>query len=197
MPYDAKLALEAAQRSLAVYSGPAITCGNVRFSVEVVGEVQWLTFAGTENLEDVVEDCEAICVTRDYCGEICEGDANAWDTCRDTVIATLDPHLDVQLAGHSAGSSRACIAAVELWNRGFKVLDVYSYGGKRTGNESWKAAWDKTGLNCFRFVNLRDPVPLLECWLPHVGVEVPLGVPGIPMIAFHAIAGYVSLLDDV
>lgn len=195
MPYDAKESLAAALRSQAVYSGPAITCGNVRFTVEVVGATQYLTYAGTCNVPDVLEDLEAYVVPRAGLGEICKGDADQWDASRDAVLAHLDPHLDVQCEGHSLASSVACIAAVELWNRGFRVLDVYSYGGKRTGNNSWKAAWEKTGLNCFRFVNLRDPVPLLEDWLPHVGVEVPLGVPGIPLIEFHSIARYVELLQ--
>lgn len=185
-----------AQKSAAAYLYPTYTLGNAKFILETINGVQLLTFAGTCNPEDCLEDLEAYCVARDGIGEICKGDADYWDLCRPIILQKLDPSLPVRCFGHSLGGSVVAIASLELKNHGFSVLDIYNFGAKRSGGERWGRAYGSSGLQCFRITNRRDPIPMLESWLPHIGIEIPIGESGIPLvIPFHSIDGYAKDLQ--
>lgn len=201
MSYNPATAALACEQCVEVYLRPSFIVTNVLFHIDKLHDnngnlYQELTFAGTCNPEDCKEDVEFYCVPRDGIGEVCKGDARQWDAASGTILKALDPSIPVATRGHSLGGSVAAIAALELHNRGFKVLDTYTFGAKRSGNGKWKAAWEASGLVCYRFVVRRDPVPDLECWLPHIGEEIAMGENGIPLINFHSIdKSYLPLVE--
>lgn len=196
MPYDPALALLGAEKSAAAYLYPTYTPGNAKFILETVNGVQNFVPAGTCDPGDVCEDLEFYTVFREGLGNVVKGDVEYWETCRDCALPHLDKSLPIQFFSHSLGGSASAIGALDLKNKGFNILPVYTYGAKRSGTESFKAAWDSSGLQVFRFCNKRDPIPMLESWLPNVGTRIDVGMPGIPLIEFHAIDEYVSLLGD-
>mmetsp|Transcript_28049 Transcript_28049/g.43777 ORF Transcript_28049/g.43777 Transcript_28049/m.43777 type:complete len:397 (+) Transcript_28049:1645-2835(+) len=80
----------------------------------------------------------------------------------------------IVFCGHSLGSALATLAAFDLKARG-KIPDnipceVFSYAGPAVGNKHFVQAFDQLpGLECNRFVNKLDRVPLLPFGAPHVG----------------------------
>ena len=187
MPFDPKIALYACQKASAAYFYPTYTPGCAKFILETVNGVQYFIPAGTCDLGNVLEDADAILVERVGIGSICKGDADYWSLCEPILLAYLSPDLPVACYGHSLAGSVSAIASLELKNRGFKVLDCYTFGAKRTGDGAWETAWNNSGLNCYRLVVRRDPIPMLEGWLPHIGTEIAMGSEGIPLIEFHNI----------
>ncbi|CAL4959944.1 unnamed protein product [Urochloa decumbens] len=128
--------------------------------------------------------------------------------------------MSITLAGHSMGSALATLLGYDLaelsLNRdasGRRVpVTVFSYGGPRVGNSSFKERCDELGVKALRVANVRDPVTMLPgalinegtsgflaSWAgagdryTHVGVELALDFlrlrdPG----SVHDIGAYVS-----
>jgi hypothetical protein len=70
---------------------------------------------------------------------------SAWRTLSPAVadaIAAAGPSRVVHVTGHSLGAALATFAAYEFALAGLPLGDVVTFGGPRTGNAAWAAAWD-------------------------------------------------------
>jgi predicted lipase len=66
------------------------------------------------------------------------------------------------ITGNSLGAALADLCAVSLEKEGHSVHAVYTYGAPMCGNEAFRKLYDEVfGINCQRYVNDNDIVPLL------------------------------------
>ncbi|MCL7033088.1 hypothetical protein MKW94_021268 [Papaver nudicaule] len=81
-------------------------------------------------------------------------------------------HMSITLAGHSMGSSLAVLLAYDIAELGLNKasgsnsnrdipVTVYSFGGPRVGNRSFKDRCEELGVKVLRIVNINDPVTKL------------------------------------
>uniref|UniRef100_A0AC35GDI2 Fungal lipase-like domain-containing protein n=1 Tax=Panagrolaimus sp. PS1159 TaxID=55785 RepID=A0AC35GDI2_9BILA len=72
------------------------------------------------------------------------------------------PKYDIYVLGHSLGGAMAALAAVTIVTTNIKPLEnvhVYTFGQPRTGNEDFANAFNNLGIETYRIVHDRDPVP--------------------------------------
>ncbi|CBI39158.3 unnamed protein product, partial [Vitis vinifera] len=132
--------------------------------------------------------------------------------------------LSITLAGHSMGSSLALLLAYDIAELGLNrdhssreiPITVFSFGGPRVGNSSFKERCEELGLKVLRVVNVNDPITKLpgivfnenfrvlggryefpwscSCYA-HVGVEVVLDFFKMENPSYvHDLESYINLL---
>ncbi|OVA19070.1 Lipase [Macleaya cordata] len=78
--------------------------------------------------------------------------------------------MSITLAGHSMGSSLAVLLAYDIAELGLNnslnsnqdiPVTVYSFGGPRVGNSSFKNRCEELGVKVLRIVNINDPITKL------------------------------------
>ncbi|XP_017632820.1 galactolipase DONGLE, chloroplastic-like [Gossypium arboreum] len=77
--------------------------------------------------------------------------------------------LSITLAGHSMGSALALLLAYDISELGLNKADdhrkipvtVFSFGGPRVGNLSFKQRCEQLGVKVLRIVNVNDPITKL------------------------------------
>lgn len=77
--------------------------------------------------------------------------------------------LSITLAGHSMGSSLALLLAYDIAELGLNKdhsnpeipITVFSFGGPRVGNASFKERCEELGVKVLRVVNVNDPITKL------------------------------------
>ncbi|CAK9170164.1 unnamed protein product [Ilex paraguariensis] len=76
--------------------------------------------------------------------------------------------MSITLAGHSMGSSLALLLAYDIAELGLNRADnreipitVFSFGGPRVGNSSFKERCEELGVKVLRIVNVNDPITKL------------------------------------
>lgn len=92
-----------------------------------------------------------------------------------TEMGCLD--MPVQLTGHSLGGTVGLLAAMDLFDAGFNIIDIYTYGSPRVGDHRFVKAFkrDMPDTRIFRVTNCKDIVPHVPpTWLhyEHIGTEV-------------------------
>lgn len=98
------------------------------------------------------------------------GFAIAWAVIEDKVLrylATLPKTLPIVLTGHSQGGAVAKLAAADLAERGYDIAAVVTFGAPPAGNDAFKSAYAKAGLDLktVRFEASGDSVPrIMRRW---------------------------------
>ncbi|XP_011042808.1 PREDICTED: galactolipase DONGLE, chloroplastic-like [Populus euphratica] len=153
-------------------------------------------------------------------------------SCREQLLAEVSrllnrykgEELSISLAGHSMGSSLALLLAYDISELGLNRLDpkldvpvtVFSFGGPRVGNSSFKERCEELGVKVLRIANVNDPITKLpgvllnenlrvfggryefpwscSCY-EHVGVEIALDFFNMQNPScVHDLGSYISLL---
>ncbi|KAB2067368.1 hypothetical protein ES319_A09G221600v1 [Gossypium barbadense] len=98
------------------------------------------------------------------------------ESCREQLLSEvsrlLNKHkvenLSITLAGHSMGSALALLLAYDIAELGLNKTDhetvpitVFSFGGPRVGNPSFKQRCEELGVKVMRIVNVNDPITKL------------------------------------
>ncbi|KAK6930630.1 Fungal lipase-like domain [Dillenia turbinata] len=99
-------------------------------------------------------------------------------SCREQLLSEISrilykykgEELSITLAGHSMGSSLALLLAYDIAELGLNTVDisnpkipitVFSFGGPRVGNLSFKERCEELGTKILRVVNVNDPITKL------------------------------------
>ena len=77
-----------------------------------------------------------------------------------TYTGTNSSEVKIKLFGHSAGGAIAVLAGLDLANKGFDNVRVYTFGSPAVGNLTHANIIDDK-LTHYRFYNIFDPVPYL------------------------------------
>ncbi|XWS13247.1 hypothetical protein CRYUN_Cryun36dG0021200 [Craigia yunnanensis] len=155
------------------------------------------------------------------------------ESCREQLLSEVSrlinkykgEELSISLAGHSMGSALALLLAYDISELGLNKTDsdqdhipvtVFSFGGPRVGNSSFKQRCDELGVKMLRIVNVNDPITKLpgvlfnenfrvlggryefpwscSCYA-HVGVELVLDFFNVQNPScVHDLETYISLL---
>ncbi|RVW92357.1 Galactolipase DONGLE, chloroplastic [Vitis vinifera] len=154
------------------------------------------------------------------------------ESCREQLLSEVSrllnqykgEELSITLAGHSMGSSLALLLAYDIAELGLNrdhssreiPITVFSFGGPRVGNSSFKERCEELGLKVLRVVNVNDPITKLpgivfnenfrvlggryefpwscSCYA-HVGVEVVLDFFKMENPSYvHDLESYINLL---
>ncbi|XAR71107.1 Phospholipase A(1), partial [Bertholletia excelsa] len=138
-------------------------------------------------------------------------------SCREQLLSQVSGLLD---NGHSMGSSLALLLAYDIAELGLNTrrggghsmnvpITVFSFGGPRVGNSSFKQRCEELGIKVLRIVNVNDPITRLPGVFfnenfrvlgdnyAHVGVELQVGVDFLKIknpSYVHDLETYISLL---
>ncbi|XP_022761005.1 galactolipase DONGLE, chloroplastic-like [Durio zibethinus] len=155
------------------------------------------------------------------------------ESCREQLLSEVSrllneykgEELSITLAGHSMGSALALLLAYDISELGLNKNDsdqdqipltVFSFGGPRVGNSSFKQRCEDLGVKVLRIVNVNDPITKLpgvlfnenftvlggryefpwscSCYA-HVGVELVLDFFNVQNPScVHDLETYISLL---
>ncbi|XWS22257.1 hypothetical protein CRYUN_Cryun29cG0018900 [Craigia yunnanensis] len=155
------------------------------------------------------------------------------ESCREQLLSEVSrllnkfkgEELSITLAGHSMGSALALLLAYDIAELGLNKTDsdqdqipvtVFSFGGPRVGNSSFKQRCEELGVKVLRIVNVNDPITKLpgvlfnenfrvlggryefpwscSCYA-HVGVELVLDFFNVQNPScVHDLETYISLL---
>ncbi len=141
---------------------------------------QLLSFPGSEQIKDWLEDSEFVKVKRDGLGYLHGGFADVFDDLKKEILKSLDKNKPIVITAHSLGAAVCCIFALYLKNSGYIIKHVYTFGMPRTGNKEWYDNFKKSGIIHYRVVNGNDivtTIPKLFYW--HVGEEIHINKRGI------------------
>lgn len=199
--FDKDLAAKICRLSEKCYSCMTYKTGNDGFLLETEDDSQFLLFPGSYELSDWIHDFEVVKVHRDDMGDIHLGFAKTWDLLKDEVVKRLDKTKKLYVGGHSLGGAVACVAALSLYNKGFKIESVHTYGQPRVGNYEWKKKFVKSKIQLYRFRNGDDivsTIPKLFYW--HVGEEVHINRRGFfswlhDNFTDHLITNYIKFVE--
>lgn len=174
MGFNKDLAIKMLGYSQKAYSELTWSYKNTGFLLELdkFGN-QILAFPGSEQLQDWADDSEFVKVKREGLGYLHNGISDEFDEIKLQVLNTLNKNKTVTLTGHSLGAGLASIFALYLFNLGFKIECVYTYGSPRVGNSEWAEKFKNSGIQYYRVVNGNDIVPTIpKLFFYHVGEEV-------------------------
>ncbi|XVE81104.1 hypothetical protein DITRI_Ditri15bG0036200 [Diplodiscus trichospermus] len=155
------------------------------------------------------------------------------ESCREQLLSEVSrlinkykgEELSITLAGHSMGSALALLLAYDITELGLNKTDsdqdhvpvtVFSFGGPRVGNSSFKQRCEELGVKVLRIANVNDPITKLpgvlfnenfrvlggryefpwscSCYA-HVGVELVLDFFNVQNPScVHDLETYISLL---
>jgi triacylglycerol lipase len=177
-PIDFALALQYAQRSALVYEGdaaikqksPAGT--TVSFMVETprgvkayietddAKKIQWVVVRGTSNLDNVKLDVDYNKVVDGRLQiPLHKGFADTAMQVYAFAKPLLKPGYEVRVTGHSLGGAAATILLMLFKEDGVKIGQAMTFGQPKVTNRAGVEKY--RGLPLLRFVNDKDPVPLL------------------------------------
>jgi hypothetical protein len=115
-------------------------------------------------------DCRMLDVS-DQLGEgvmVHEGFWNAFAPVKNSVAEAIErqggfsPEKKLWITGNSLGAALADLCAASLEKEGHDVHTVYTYGAPKCGNENFRKLYEEElGIDCQRYVNDNDIVPLL------------------------------------
>ncbi|KAM4066472.1 lipase (class 3) domain-containing protein [Hirsutella rhossiliensis] len=149
-----------------------------------------LSIRGTHSIRNFITDLVFTwedCVYSSGC-KVHSGFANAWSDISNAAgnavaaASRSNPGFRIIATGHSLGGAVATIATAHLERRGF-VVDCYTYGSPRVGNEQFVGFMGRQRGRHWRVTHLDDPVPRLppmsmgyrhvspEYWLANGGAE--------------------------
>ena len=111
------------------------------------------------------------------------GFVKAYFAVRDQIHAYIKSHevASAVATGHSLGGALATLCAVDLqynFANQIALLEAYTYGAPKVGNEGFKDSFNQRVPNSYRFVNGMDIVPELPRWWQgyrHVDQELRIG----------------------
>ncbi len=164
---------------------------------------QILSFPGSEQIKDWIEDGEFVKVKREGLGWIHNGFADTWDGLKNELIPKLDRTKPLYITGHSLGGAVATVASLALYNRGFKIDGLFTFGSPRVGNSEWKSNFEKSGIIYNRVMNGDDIVTTIpKLFYYHVGEEVRINKRGFfswfhDKFTDHKMENYLESLDKV
>jgi hypothetical protein len=134
-----------------------------------------VTFRGSSNLINWMEDVEAVSVYLNWPGALPDalvhsGFLLSYEVIRDGTKAAIEearkqcPDCTLHITGHSLGGSQALLASLDLTLDGLKVSSVHTYGCPRTGNSVFAEWWSQTVApgNSYRVVHYKDIIPHLS-----------------------------------
>ncbi|KAK8571539.1 hypothetical protein V6N13_047210 [Hibiscus sabdariffa] len=116
------------------------------------------------------------------------------ESCREQLLSevsrVLNKHkgedISITLAGHSMGSALALLLAYDIAELGLNKennsasdheipITVFSFGGPRVGNSSFKQRCEELGVKVLRIVNINDPITKLPGVFLNENIRVFLG----------------------
>ena len=133
--------------------------GNTQAFIASSRHLRVLTFRGSDDLRAWQTNLKARPVGWAGPGLVHEGFAEAFEKCWTELRPALHSREDrrpVVVTGHSLGGALATLAASRL-----DGCLLYSFGAPRVGDRSFARALDRCNSHLHRYVNYRDPVPLL------------------------------------
>jgi len=177
-PLDFSLALEYAQRSALAYeqdaiiqkqSGPSVRVsisGPVSSGMKAYVElndakrVQWVVVRGTSSLVNIRSDVDYNKVVDSRLNvPLHKGFADAAVQVYQFAKPLLKTDYETRLTGHSYGGAAAVIVLMLLKEDGFKLGQAMTFGQPKVTNRDGVRKYRTLPL--LRFVNAKDPVPLL------------------------------------
>jgi triacylglycerol lipase len=179
-----------------------------------------VAFRGTDSFPDFVADVGYPEVAYPYvagAGLTHRGFTAVYVSCRDQILAALQvlpPGRPLFITGHSLGGAVATLAALDIAvNSAYKTPVIYTYGSPRVGDPTFADAYDSTVAtsvrSSWRVLNAFDVVPLLPpekiydalqlqyFYYRHVDTWLPLGFVKGGIVANHALANYITALEDL
>jgi hypothetical protein len=90
-----------------------------------------------------------------------KGANSVWVKVSSTTALYAGARRPVFVCGHSLGGALATLAAFRLRNKIGNVRGLYTYGSPRVGNKDFQKAFVAKGFVYGRWVNDRDPAPVL------------------------------------
>jgi len=164
------------------YNSTGSNIGYVAYNPQ--SNVVFMSFGGTHNIENWLEDFDALKINYDRCEgcEIHEGFAGAYGNLKDEILGaflTLAHKFEEArktIIGHSLGAAMATLAFLDLGDI-IHIDDFYTFGSPRVGNEKFTDFFNSKNQNTVkaRITHYRDPVPHLAFSLMgyrHVDREV-------------------------
>ena len=133
-----------------------------------------VSFRGTQSEAEWLRDFDAIPVEAKIGeGHVHKGFQEQYFRLRDSVQHGLRwTTRPLWITGHSLGAALAVLCAADFSD---KNPLVYTFEGPRVGMVIWSSWFDKQVKDCYRVVNIWDPVPHLPPFLDyykHVGKQV-------------------------
>lgn len=178
VPIDFALALQYAQRAALVYESDAVikqkspagttvsfmveTTKGVKAYVETddAKKVQWVVVRGTSNLDNVKLDMDYNKVVDGRLQiPLHKGFADTALQVYAFVKPLLRPGYEVRVTGHSLGGAAAAIVLMLFKEDGVKLSQAMTFGQPKVTNRAGVEKY--RGLPLLRFVNDKDPVPLM------------------------------------
>lgn len=153
-----------------------------------------VAFRGSQVAKDYLQDAKfaLIPLLPGFKSKAHKGFMEDYKSIREPILDALIklPSKPIFATGHSLGGGQVILCAKDLANKGFKLQAVYTFGGPRSGNISFKRYYgSKLAAITWRVVNQNDIVPrvpgLPTTWFVpntwpyrHVGIEVLLAEQG-------------------
>ena len=198
---DFSLALQYAQRAALAYeldatiqkqsgtnvrvsiSGPVSSGMKAYVEVDDTKRVQWVVVRGTSSLVNIRSDVDYNKVVDSRLNiPLHKGFADAAVQVYQFAKPLLKSSYETRLAGHSYGGAAAVIVLMLLKEDGFKLGQTMTFGQPKVTNRDGVRKYGTLPL--LRFVNVKDPVPLLPPFelfavlddgpYQHIGPEVVL-----------------------
>ena len=177
-PLDFPLALQYAQRAELAYEqdttitqrsgsnvrvaiSPPVALG-VKAYVETddTARVQWLVVRGTSNLVNVQLDVDYNKILESRLQiPLHKGFADAAMEVYQFAKPLLKTNYEIRISGHSLGGAAAVIVMMLLKEDGYKLGQAMTFGQPKVTNRDGARKYGTLPL--LRFVNVKDPVPLL------------------------------------
>ncbi len=158
---DPRRALANARRCNRAYLAPSWRRANAQILIEIVGGIQYVAVAGTNDPRDVLCDIALLpFVSRVQLGTIRKGFADAWEPVRDHLVSSnlLDPLYPTFLTCHSLGVPIAEGMIPVLQDLGFDVLGCEGFGAPAAWGMAGKKAIESRRVPILEWKNHSDPV---------------------------------------
>ncbi len=134
--------------------------GNTQAFLAASAHLRVLTIRGSDDLRAWQTNARTRPVPWEGPGLVHEGFAEAWRKAHEAWAPVLaageESGRPLLITGHSLGGALATLAAAHLPHS-----LLYSFGAPRVGNRAFAHAMDRHAERLHRYVNHRDPVPLL------------------------------------
>src|SRR5215467_4055502 len=164
-------------------SGPVSSGMKAYVEVDDTKRIQWVVIRGTSNLVNIRSDVDYNKVVDSRLNiPLHKGFADAAVQVYQFAKPLLKSNYETRLSGHSYGGAAAVIVLMLLKEDGFKLGQTMTFGQPKVTNRDGVRKYGTLPL--LRFVNVRDPVPLLppfelfavldEGPFQHLGPEVVL-----------------------
>ncbi len=155
--------------------------GNTQAFLAGSAHLRVLSIRGSDDLRAWQTNARTRPVSWEGPGLVHEGFAEAWRKAHETwapvLAAGKESGRPLLVTGHSLGGALATLTAAHLPHS-----LLYSFGAPRVGNRAFAYALDRHAERLHRYVNYRDPVPLLPPGLlgyRHCGTAYHIGRQGV------------------